>query len=63
MKAALIVNPVSPNTDSNVATILKMANEAADSCVDLVLFPEAALTGLVNTDDLYHDRILGEAIP
>lgn len=40
-----------------------MANEAADAYVDLVLFPEAALTGLINSDDPFHDRTLGGVIP
>ncbi len=63
MKAALVVNRVLPDINANLATILNMANEAADAGADLVVFPEAALTGLVNNDDPSHDLPLGQPIP
>jgi len=37
--------------------------EAMGKNVDLILFPEAALTGLANNDDPVHDLPLGEPIP
>ena len=63
MKTALVVNRVLPNIDANLTAILNMANEAADADADLVLFPEAALTGLINKDEPSHDLLLGQAIP
>ena len=63
MKAALVVNRVLPDIDANLVTILSMAHEAADAGADLVLLPEAALTGLINNDDPSHDLRLGRTIP
>ncbi len=63
MKAALAVNRVVADIDANLATILNMANEAADNQADLVVFAEAALTGLINNDDPFHDLPLGQSIP
>ena len=63
MKAALAVIRVLPDRDANLAAILSMAREAADAGADLVVFPEAALTGLINNDDPIHDLPLGEPIP
>jgi N-carbamoylputrescine amidase len=40
-----------------------MAHEAADAGANVVLFPEAALTGLINNDDPAHDISLGQPIP
>jgi len=59
MRAALVVHHVLPDPRANLAAILTAAQEAAD----LVLFPEAALIGLINNDDPAHDLPLGEAIP
>ena len=63
MKTALVVNRVLPDIDANLATILNMASEAAKKKAELVVFPEAALTGLINNDDPAHDLPLGQAIP
>jgi len=63
MKAALVVNRVLLDIDANLTTILKMAKEAADAGADLAVFPEAALTGLINNDEPSHDLPLGQAIP
>ncbi len=63
MKVALAVNRVLPDVDSNLAIIISMANEAADNHADLVVFPEAAVTGLVNNGDLSHDFALAQTIP
>ena len=63
MRTALVVNRVLPDIDANLVVILNMANEAADANVELVVFPEAALTGLINNDDLAHDLPLGQEIP
>jgi len=63
MKAALVVNSVLPDREANLASILAMASEAADKGVDLVVFPEAALTGLINNEHPARDLPLGEPIP
>lgn len=63
MKVALAVNCVLPDREANLASILAMASEAADEDVDLVVFPEAPLTGLINDDDPARDLPLGEPIP
>lgn len=63
MHSALIVNPVTPNIDTNLATVISMAHEAADNSAELVLFPEAAVTGLINNDNPEHDLPFGQIIP
>jgi len=63
MKAALAVNRVTLDIDVNLKTIMHMTNEAADDEADLVVFAEAALTGLINDDDPPHDLPLGQPIP
>lgn len=63
MKAALAVNPVVTDIDANLRAISNMVNEAADDHADLVVFGEAALTGLINNDNPSHDLPLGQPIP
>ncbi len=63
IKAAMIVNRVGDDTNANLATMLRMAGEAADRGAKLALFPEAALTGLINDDNPMHDLPLGQPIP
>ena len=60
---ALIVNPVYRDRNQTFDGILKMAECAAASGAGVILFPEAALTGLVNNDDPNHDLPLGVSIP
>ena len=57
------MNQVQADTEANLAAIVNAAEEAADAGADLVLFAEAALTGLVNNDDPAHDLPLGQEIP
>ena len=63
MKAALAVMRVTRDMESNIQGILRRIAEAAAADAGLVLFPEAAVTGLVNNDDPSHDLPLGQAIP
>ena len=63
MRAALIVNRVWPDVEANRSAIVSAAHRAADAGAELVLFPEAALTGLINNDDPMHDLPLGQPIP
>jgi len=60
MKIALAVNSVVSDRAENLANIIRLAQEAAVRGAHLVLFPEAAPTGLVNNDDPEHDLPLGE---
>jgi len=63
MRVALVVNRVQPDINANLAAILHMAHGAVDRGAELILFSEAALTGLVNNDDPSHDLPLGQPIP
>ncbi len=62
MKVALAVNQICEDINSNLKTIKKMIGEATDHNCDLILFPEAAITGLINNDNPEHDLSLGELI-
>lgn len=63
MRCALAVNRVSSDIEANLADITVLTHQAAESGADLVLFPEAAVTGLINNDDPAHDLPLGRPIP
>jgi len=62
MKATLVVVRVTENIETNFRHIVEAIHECPDD-TDLVLFPEAAITGLINNDDLLHDLPLGLSIP
>ena len=62
-RAALVVPRVRSDPSQNLATVVAMATQAAHSGADLVIFPEAVLTGLINNDDPAHDLALGQQIP
>ncbi len=63
LRVALLVNKVGRDQDENLAVIVALANEACDQEAQLLVLPEAALTGLVNDDDPAHDLPLGQPIP
>ncbi len=63
MRAALLVNQIVPDPNVNLKDVLRLAHQAADAGADLALFPEAALTGLINNEDPTHDLCLGQPIP
>jgi len=63
MKAALIVHRVVHDVEANLRTILRGVDQASTAGADLVLFAEAALTGLVNNDHPRHDLPLGVEVP
>jgi len=63
MKAALIVHHVVHNSEANLRTILREVHLASTAGADLVLYSEAALTGLVNNDHPRHDLALGVEVP
>ncbi len=63
MRAALAVNLVCGGWEDNLARIEVMIHEAATAGAQLIIFPETALTGLINNDDPAHDLPLGQLIP
>ncbi len=63
MRVALAVARVCADPALNLAAVLQFANEAADRGADLLLLPEAVLTGLINNDDPAHDLPLGQEVP
>lgn len=63
MKVALAVNYVANNIENNIKNIFKAINEATRNNANLILFPEAAITGLINNDIPEHDLPLGVPIP
>jgi predicted amidohydrolase len=62
MNAALVVLPLTADVTANQAAMVHYVHAAAAGA-DLVLFPEAALTGLVNDDVPEHDLPLGQPVP
>lgn len=63
MRAALVVLPVTADITANQSTMVRYIHAAADAGADLVLFPEGALTGLINNDSPAHDLPLGQPVP
>ena len=52
-----------PELEQNLAAIRQLVTAAAEQRADLIVFPEAAPTGLNNNDDPGHDLPLGTTIP
>jgi predicted amidohydrolase len=63
VKVALAVSRQAPTRRESLAALSVQIHKAAMLHADLVVFPEAALTGLTNNDDPRHDLKLGVAIP
>jgi N-carbamoylputrescine amidase len=63
MKVALVVRRVQASHAAGLQILCDRTAEAAQHGADLVLFPEAATTGLINNDDPTHDLPLGQEIP
>lgn len=63
MKVALVVNKIGQDIEINIENIIAYINEAADKGADLILFPETAVTGIINNDNPEHDIKLGMSIP
>jgi predicted amidohydrolase len=62
MRAALVVDRVRATVGGNLAAVEAACASAAARGAGLVLFPEAALTGLINNDDPEHDLRLGRSL-
>jgi predicted amidohydrolase len=60
---ALAVNRVSLDAAANLDAMVRMAYASADAGAEVVLFPEAALTGLINDDNPARDLPLGQPVP
>jgi len=60
MKVAIVVNQVTNDREANFSWYI---HKCARDKTGLVLFPEAAITGLSINDDPLHDIPLGAAIP
>ena len=54
---------VGSNPTANLGSLIQLTREAAGRGAELVLFPEAVITGLVNNDNPDHDLVLGQSIP
>ncbi|MCK5743308.1 MAG: carbon-nitrogen hydrolase family protein [Caldisericia bacterium] len=63
MKVALCAPRLTSDVSKNIETIEKMAVDASLQGVNVVIFPEATLTGLINNDDPEHDDPLCQEIP
>ena len=62
MRAALIVNRITASREHNLQGALAGIGRAAETGAELVMFPEAALTGLVNNDRPARDLGFGVAL-
>jgi len=63
VKAALVVNEVTANLDANYEKVLSCIDECAQNGAQLVVFGEAAITGLINNDEPTHDFPLASPLP
>jgi len=63
MNASLVVHRVGPDTAKNIEQMDLAITESAKAGAHLVLFSEAATTGLTLNNDPRHDLMLGEPIP
>ncbi len=63
MQIALGVPRLTADWQTNAAEMCKMTASAAQAGATLVMFSEAAVTGLVNTGTPQHDLALGQPVP
>jgi N-carbamoylputrescine amidase len=63
MKVALAVPHITSDIQANREGLYDLIKQAAAVQAELVLLPEAALTGLINNGDPGHDLPLGQPIP
>ncbi len=62
MKVSLVVNRITEDIEENFTRIVNAINKYSDE-TDLFLFPEGAITGLINNDDPSHDLPIASPIP
>lgn len=63
IRFALAVPKLLLTIEDNLKTVLTFAEKASTEGADLVLFPEACLTGLIINDQPDHDLLLGQTVP
>jgi len=63
MRVALVSNRVTGNLEADLGFMEELGRKAGRAKPDLILFPEAAATGLINNDDPAHDLPLGQPVP
>jgi predicted amidohydrolase len=63
MKVALVVPETCADAAENFSKTERMAAGSGSSGAELILLPEAVLTGLSNNDDPAHDLPLGQSVP
>lgn len=63
MKVALGIPQVKSNREDTLSGLMKMTEDAADADAEMIVFSEAATTGLVNTGNPDYDLSLGQSIP
>jgi len=63
MRVGLVPLEVQPRLSGNLVRMITWANRVADEGAQLVVFPEACLTGLVNDNEPEHDLPLGLPVP
>ena len=63
MNVSLVVHRVGADTAKNIEQMDLAVTQSAKAGAHLVLFSEAATTGLILNDDPRHDLMLGEPIP
>lgn len=63
MRVALDVTKATQNKGKNLEAMLEQIRKAARHKASLVLFGEAAPTGLINNGDPVHDVVIAEPIP
>jgi len=63
MRVAIISNRVTMDYRANQKKILDLALESIRKGAELILFPEAAATGLVNSGDASADLMVAEPVP
>lgn len=63
MRVALGIPQVELNRQDTLSGLMQMTEDAADVDAEMVVFSEAAITGLVNTGNPDYDLSLGQSIP
>ncbi len=63
MNVSLVVHRVGADTAKNIERMDLAVTQSAKAGAHLVLFSEAATTGLILNDDPRHDLMLGEPVP
>jgi predicted amidohydrolase len=63
MRVAIISNRVTSDYQDNNQNMLNLAAKAVDDEAQLILFPEAAATGLVSLGDVAADLRIAESVP